>query len=83
MYYTSGTSGRPKGVVLSHANVATHAAQCVAEHRHHASDVWGHFAPMFHLVDAYGMYCTTWVGGRHAFVEARGGGFSAGAVLDA
>eukprot|EP00966_Prymnesium_polylepis_P063477 1472539-Prymnesium_polylepis.1 len=49
MYYTSGTSGRPKGVQLSHANVCVHAAQCVGEHRHHPNDVWGHFAPMFHL----------------------------------
>ena len=54
MYYTSGTSGRPKGVVLSKRNVVLHALGCVVEHGLHAGDVWLHCAPMFHLVDASG-----------------------------
>ncbi len=28
-------------------------------------DVWGHFAPMFHLVDVFAVYAVTLVGGRH------------------
>ena len=28
-------------------------------------DVWGHFAPMFHLVDVFAVYAITLVGGRH------------------
>ena len=31
-------------------------------------DVWGHFAPMFHLVDAFAIYAITLVGGRHAIL---------------
>eukprot|EP00756_Hemistasia_phaeocysticola_P028773 Hpha_TRINITY_DN16192_c0_g4::TRINITY_DN16192_c0_g4_i1::g.7701::m.7701 len=77
MYYTSGTTGRPKGVQLSHKVVVLHALGCMIEHRHHKHDVWGHFAPMFHLVDAYSMYSITWVGGSHVFVPT----FSAENVL--
>ena len=40
---------------MSHGIVVTHAIGCVNEHRIHDADVWGHFAPMFHLVDAYKM----------------------------
>ena len=33
-------------------------------------DVWGHFAPMFHLVDAFAIYAITLVGGRHVILPA-------------
>jgi hypothetical protein len=33
--------------------------------RLHGGDVWGHLAPMFHLVDAFGIYAATLVGARH------------------
>merc|ERR1712185_224149 len=69
MYYTSGTTGRPKGVVLSHAIVALHAVGTVAEMRLNRHDVWGHFAPMFHLVDAFAIYAITFVGGRHTIMR--------------
>ena len=58
MYFTSGTTGRPKGVVLSHQNVVLHALGCMLEHRIHGSDVWAHIAPMFHLVDARALCCS-------------------------
>lgn len=65
MYYTSGTSGRPKAVVLSQRIVVLHALGCMIEHRLNADDVWLHAAPMFHLVDAYAIFAITWIGGRH------------------
>lgn len=33
-------------------------------------DVWGHFAPMFHLVDVFAVYAITLVGGRHVTIPA-------------
>ncbi|EGB12395.1 hypothetical protein AURANDRAFT_20265, partial [Aureococcus anophagefferens] len=79
MYYTSGTSGRPKGVVLSRRNVLLHALGCAVEHRLQRGDVWLHAAPMFHLVDAYAIFAVTWVGGRHVAIP----GFSGSGVGDA
>ena len=34
------------------------------------SDVWGHFAPLFHLVDVFAVYAVTLVGGRHVLLPA-------------
>ena len=33
-------------------------------------DVWGHFAPMFHLVDVFAVYAVTLVAGRHVITPA-------------
>ena len=68
LYYTSGTTGRPKGVMLTHKNVCLHALGTIAELKLVDSDVWGHIAPMFHLADAWATFALTWVGGRHAMV---------------
>ncbi|MEQ1893386.1 MAG: long-chain-fatty-acid--CoA ligase, partial [Planctomycetota bacterium] len=68
LYYTSGTTGRSKGVMLSHRNVCVHAAWAVAELALSAADRWGHFAPMFHLADAWATFALTAVGGVHVLV---------------
>lgn len=65
LYYTSGTTGRPKGVVLTHENVCVHAAAAVAELGLSEADRWGHFAPVFHLADAWACFAITAVGGKH------------------
>lgn len=69
LYYTSGTTGRPKGVMLTHKNVCLHALGTVAELQLTDSDTWGHIAPMFHLADAWATFAVTWVGGRHVMVD--------------
>ena len=38
--------------------------------RLHGGDVWGHFAPLFHLVDAFAVYAVTLLGGRHVILPA-------------
>ena len=65
LYYTSGTTGRPKGVMLSHGNICTHALAAIAEFKLDDSDNWIHAAPLFHLADAWATFAVTWVGGKH------------------
>jgi fatty-acyl-CoA synthase len=77
LYYTSGTTGRPKGVMLTHKNVCSHALGTIAELKLVDSDVWCHVAPMFHLADAWATFAITWVGGRHVMVAQ----FEAEAVM--
>jgi fatty-acyl-CoA synthase len=68
IYYTSGTTGRGKGVVLSHRNVYAHALGAIAEFKLDDSDVWIHAAPLFHLADGWATWSISWVGGVHVLV---------------
>jgi len=68
LYYTSGTTGRAKGVMLSQRNVAVHALAAIAELRLDERDVWAHIAPLFHLADAWAVFALTWAGGRHVML---------------
>ncbi|MGD8715449.1 MAG: long-chain-fatty-acid--CoA ligase [Desulfobacterales bacterium] len=77
LYYTSGTTGRPKGVMLTHKNVCLHALGTIAELKLVDTDIWAHIAPMFHLADAWATFAITWVGARHVMVEQ----FNAEAVM--
>ncbi len=70
LYYTSGTTGRPKGVMLTHGNVETHARAASDELALTGRDRWGHIAPMFHLADAWATFAVTLVGGRHVMLPA-------------
>jgi fatty-acyl-CoA synthase len=70
LYYTSGTTGRPKGVMLTHKNVKSHALGTIAELHLTDSDHWFHVAPLFHLADAWATFAITWVGGKHVIIPA-------------
>ncbi|MBL8862395.1 MAG: long-chain-fatty-acid--CoA ligase [Planctomycetes bacterium] len=78
LYYTSGTTGRAKGVILTHRNVVTHALGAIAELGLSERDTWAHVAPLFHLADAWATFAITWAGGRHVWLER----FEARAALD-
>ncbi len=76
LYYTSGTTGRPKGVMLTHKNVKSHALGTIAELQLTDRDHWFHVAPLFHLADAWATFAITWVGGKHVVMPS----FDAGQV---
>ena len=66
--YTGGTTGLPKGVMLSQRNVVSNAQHCQMTFGFAESEVWLHAAPMFHLADAWACYAVTVLGGTHTFV---------------
>jgi fatty-acyl-CoA synthase len=49
MCYTSGTTGRPKGAVLTHGNLAASTLSWIHEMRAQADDVWLSGQPLFHI----------------------------------
>ncbi len=79
IYYTSGTTGDPKGVVLTHENVCHHAVMARDALALADTDTFGHIAPLFHLADAWATFSVTLAGGRHRLVES----FQPEGVLDA
>lgn len=67
IFYTGGTTGRPKGVMLSHLNLVANALSLLTFLEVDRSTINVHAAPMFHLADI-GIYCVTMAGGRHVFL---------------
>jgi acyl-CoA synthetase (AMP-forming)/AMP-acid ligase II len=53
--YTSGTTGRPKGAVLSHANLVAATLSWLHEMGAGADDVWLSGQPLFHIGGINGM----------------------------
>ena len=68
LFYTSGTTGGPKGVMLTHRNLFTHALQMIAETGINQDWVWLHAAPMFHLANGAMMYALVFMGASHCFL---------------
>jgi len=68
IYYTSGTTGKPKGVVLTYRNNDIHAEGTIAELKLSSSDRWLHVSPMFHLADAWAVWAITRVAGTHVMI---------------
>jgi malonyl-CoA/methylmalonyl-CoA synthetase len=65
LLYTSGTTGRPKGAMLTHANLAANAEALVQVWRFAASDVLLHALPLFHAHGLFvALHCALWVGAR-------------------
>ncbi|MBI3735342.1 AMP-binding protein, partial [Candidatus Sumerlaeota bacterium] len=69
-FYTGGTTGMPKGVMLTHRNLMSNAFHLQSTVAFVPSDVYLHIAPMFHLADAGSFYALTMSGGTHVFGRA-------------
>lgn len=70
--YSSGTTGEPKGVMLTHGNLTTNALACVAAHQTEPADLRLCWLPLSHIfartADLY-----AWIarGSRMALAESR------------
>ena len=69
--YTSGTTGRPKGVMLSHKNILSIAFPSATGLKIKASDLFLSFLPLSHTFErSLGYYLTVMVGCRVAFARS-------------
>jgi fatty-acyl-CoA synthase len=67
--YTSGTTGRPKGVMMTHRNLWMNAVNAAMEYALCAEDVYLHTLAMFHC-NGWGLpYAVTGAGGKHVVVK--------------
>ena len=68
--YTSGTTGRPKGVMYTHRGAHLNALAEIVHSHHDTSSVYLWTLPMFHCNG----WCTAWavtaIGGRHVCLRA-------------
>jgi len=68
--YTSGTTARPKGVMLTHRNCYLNAYNLIAHLRIAHEDVELWTLPMFHCNGWGGVYALTGMGGTHVVLRA-------------
>ncbi len=70
IFYTGGTTGRSKGVMLSHGNLMANARNGLAEFPSSGERAYLHAAPMFHLANAGAMYMLLLHGGANVMIPA-------------
>jgi long-chain acyl-CoA synthetase len=79
IFYTGGTTGFPKGVMLSHGNMMSNSLGMLGVRQSSEHDIGLHSAPMFHLADVAFLTALLLRGGTHTFVPS----FTPQGVLEA
>jgi len=69
LFYTSGTTGRPKGVALTHRSLYLHALYCIISKRLGDATVHLHVVPMFHVNGWGAPHTITGIGGTHVLLR--------------
>jgi long-chain acyl-CoA synthetase len=78
LFYTGGTTGAAKGVILSHRNLVANALHYQAAWSFDPDTCWLIVAPLFHAAGSIAVLATVWHGGRQVVLSA----FDAAAALD-
>ena len=68
LYYTGGTTGRPKGVMLSHGNLVAAAVNTAMAMGYDQQSIYLHAAPSFHMSDGCSTFAITLQAGQHVFI---------------
>jgi long-chain acyl-CoA synthetase len=69
IYFTGGTTGQPKGVVLSQSNFLCQASAMQSALGLQSDSVYLHATPLFHLADCGIGHAVTFAGGTHSFLS--------------
>ncbi len=68
LFYTGGTTGRSKGVMLSHANLVTNSLTAMLNMDIRGGTVHLHVSPMFHVAGGARLFSVTLAGGTHVVI---------------
>ncbi|MFT5577334.1 MAG: long-chain acyl-CoA synthetase [Paraglaciecola psychrophila] len=79
LFYTGGTTGKAKGVMLSHNNFMANSMNAIVNLGLSSDSIHLHVSPLFHLAGGSRLFTLTAVGGTHAVIPS----FNADNFLDA